>query len=122
MYLRLATGTNSSLMFSFKVLLFYIRGGEFLSLALFFIQFATILSLFLATVFRFRKIPLEKKKLPITFWIVFASMKIILAVFTVSPLYLKVIHNLLATAEVLVLQENIWEMILWAVWAHRLLL
>ena len=100
MYLRIATGTNYSIMLSFKALLFYIRGGEFLRLALVFIQFAAIASLIFITVFRFRKIPLEKKKLPIAFWTVFVFMKIALAVFTASPLYLKVMHNLLATAEV----------------------
>ena len=99
MYLRLATGTNSSLMFSFKVLLFYIRGGEFLRLALAFVQLATVLSLIFITVFRFRKIPLEKKKLPIIFWAIFAAMKIAFTVFAASLLYTNIMHHLLATAE-----------------------
>ena len=100
MYLRIATGTNSSIMLSFKALLFYIRGGEFLRLALVFVQFAAVVLLILATVFRFRKIPLGSKKLPIAFWAVFAFMKIAFAVFTASPLYMNVMHSLLATAEV----------------------
>ena len=100
MYMRLATGTTSALVLNFQALLFMIRGGEFLRLLLASAQLAVILSLILATVFRFRKIPLESKKLPIIFWAVFAVMKIGFAVFAASELYMKIMHSLLAYAEV----------------------
>ena len=100
MYMRLATGTTSALVLNFQALLFMIRGGEFLRLLLAAAQLAVILSLILATVFRFRKIPLESKKLPIIFWAVFAVMKIGFAVFAASDLYMKIMHSLLAYAEV----------------------
>ena len=100
MYMRLATGTTSALVLNFQALLFMIRGGEFLRLLLVAAQLAVILSLILATVFRFRKIPLESKKLPIIFWAVFAVMKIGFAVFAASDLYMKIMHSLLAYAEV----------------------
>ena len=100
MYMRLATGTTSALVLNFQALLFMIRGGEFSRLLLAAAQLAVILSLILATVFRFRKIPLESKKLPIIFWAVFAVMKIGFAVFAASDLYMKIMHSLLAYAEV----------------------
>lgn len=100
MFLRLATGTSSSVIFNFQALLFYIRGGEFIRLLLSFAQFAAIVSLISVTVLRFRKIPLEKKKLPIIFWAVYAAMKIAYAIFAASPLYKEVMHNLLAYAEI----------------------
>ena len=100
MYMRLATGTTSAPVLNFQALLFMIRGGEFLRLLLAAAQLAVILSLILATVFRFRKIPLESKKLPIIFWAVFAVMKIGFAVFAASDLYMKIMHSLLAYAEV----------------------
>ena len=100
MYMRLATGTSSALVLNFQSLLFMIRGGDFIRLLLSAAQLAAILSLILATVFRFRKIPLESKKLPIIFWATFAAMKIGFAVFAVSNLYTKIMHNLLAYAEV----------------------
>lgn len=100
MYMRLATGTTSALVLNFQAFLFMIRGGEFLRLLLAAAQLAVILSLILATVFRFRKIPLESKKLPIIFWAVFAVMKIGFAVFAASDLYMKIMHSLLAYAEV----------------------
>ena len=100
MYMRLATGTSSALVLNFQSLLFMVRGGEFLRLLLAFAQLAAVASLILATVFRFRKIPLERKKLPIIFWAVFAVMKIGFAVFAASDLYMKIMHNLLAYAEV----------------------
>lgn len=100
MYMRLATGTTSALVLNFQALLFVIRGGDFVRLLLAAAQLAVILSLILATVFRFRKIPLESKKLPIIFWAVFAVMKIGFAVFAASDLYMKIMHNLLAYAEV----------------------
>ena len=100
MYMRLATGTSSALVLNFQSLLFMVRGGEFTRLALAFIQFAAVVSLILATVFRFKKIPLESKKLPVVFWAVFAVMKIALAIFAASDLYRKIIHNLLAYAEI----------------------
>ena len=100
MYMRLATGTSSALVLNFQALLFMVRGGEFLRLLLAAAQLAVILSLILATVFRFRKIPLESKKLPIIFWAVFAVMKIGFAVFAASDLYMKIMHSLLAYAEV----------------------
>ena len=100
MYMRLATGTTSALVLNFQALLFVVRGGEFLRLLLAAAQLAVILSLILATVFRFRKIPLESKKLPIIFWAVFAVMKIGFAVFAASDLYMKIMHSFLAYAEV----------------------
>ena len=100
MYLRLATGINSSAILNFRTLLFMIRGGDFLRLLLALLQLLSILLLILTTVFRFRKIPLESKKLPIIFWATFAAMKIGFAVFAVSNLYTKIMHNLLAYAEV----------------------
>ena len=100
MYLRLATGINSSAILNFRALLFMIRGGDFVRLLLALLQLLAILSLILTTVFRFRKIPHESKKLPIIFWAVFAAMKIGFAVFAVSNLYTKIMHNLLANAEI----------------------
>lgn len=100
MFLRMATGTSSSVIFNFQALLFYIRGGEFIRLLLSFAQFAAIVSLISVTVLKFRKIPLEKKKLPIIFWAVYAAMKIAYAIFAASPLYKDVMHNLLAYAEI----------------------
>lgn len=100
MFLRIATGTSSSVIFNFQALLFYFRGGEFIRLLLSFAQFAAIVSLISVTVLRFWKIPLEKKKLPIIFWAVYAAMKIAYAIFAASPLYKEVMHNLLAYAEI----------------------
>lgn len=100
MYMRLATGTTSALVLNFQSLLFMIRGGDFIRLLLSAAQLAAILSLILATVFRFWKIPLESKKLPVIFWAVFAVMKIGFAIFAASDLYMKIMHNLLANAEV----------------------
>ncbi len=100
MFLRMATGTSSSVIFNFQALLFYIRGGEFIRLLLSFAQFAAIVSLVSITVLRFWKIPLEKKKLPIIFWAVYALMKIAYAVFAASPLYKEVMHYLLSYAEI----------------------
>ena len=99
-YMRLATGTSSALVLNFQSLLFMIRGGDFIRLLLAAAQLAAILSLILATVFRFRKIPLESKKLPIIFWAAFAVMKIGFALFVASNLYTKIMHNLLAYAEI----------------------
>ena len=100
MFLRIATGTSSSVIFNFQALLFYIRGGEFIRLLLSFAQFAAIVLLVIITVLRFRKIPLESKKLPIIFWAAYAFMKIAYAVFAASPLYKKIMHYLLSHAEV----------------------
>ncbi len=100
MYMRLATGTSSAVVLNFQTLLFVIRGGDFVRLLLAFAQLAAILSLVLATVFRFKKIPLESKKLPIIFWALFAAMKIGYAFFAASDLYIKIRHSLLAHAEV----------------------
>ena len=100
MFLRMATGTSSSVIFNFQALLFYIRGGEFIRLLLSFAQFAAIISLVSITVLRFWKIPLEKKKLPIIFWAVYAAMKIAYAIFAASPLYKEVMHYLLSYAEI----------------------
>ena len=100
MYMRLATGTSSALVLNFQSLLFMVRGGEFLRLLLAFAQLAAVASLILATVFRFRKIPLERKKLPIIFWAGFIAMKIGFALFAASNLYTKIMHNLLAYAEI----------------------
>ena len=98
MFLHLATGTSSSVILNFQALLYYIRGGEFTRLLLAFIQFAAILSLIIATVMRFRKIPLESKKMPIIFWAVFAILKITMAIFSASHLYRIFMHNLMANA------------------------
>ena len=100
MYLRIATGTSSSVIFNFQALLFYIRGGEFIRLLLSFAQFTAIVSLVIITVLRFRKMPLESKKLPIIFGAVYAVMKIAYAVFTASQLSRNVMHYLLSHAEV----------------------
>ena len=98
MYMRLATGTSSALVLNFQSLLFIIRGGDFIRLLLAAAQLAAILSLILATVFRFRKIPLESKKLPVIFWAAFAVMKIGFAVFALSPLYKQIINYVFSTA------------------------
>ena len=99
-YLRVATGTSSAVILNFQTLSFIIKSGEFLRILLAAAQLAAILSLILATVFRFRKIPLESKKLPVIFWAVFAVMKIGFAIFAASDLFMKIMHNLLASAEV----------------------
>ena len=99
-YLRVATGTSSAVILNFQTLSFIIKSGEFLRILLAAAQLAAILSLILATVFRFRKIPLESKKLPVIFWAVFAVMKIGFAIFAASHLYREIMHNLLANAEV----------------------
>lgn len=100
MFLRMATGTSSSVIFNFQALLYYIRGGEFIRLLLSFAQFAAIVSLVSITVLRFLKTPLEKKKLPVIFWAVYAAMKITYAIFAASPLYKEVMHYLLSYAEI----------------------
>ena len=100
MFLRIATGTSSSVILNFQALLFYIRGGEFMRLLLSFAQFAAIVLLVIITVLRFRKKPLESKKLPIIFGAVYAVMKIVYAVFTASQLSRNVMHYLLSHAEV----------------------
>lgn len=100
MYLRIATGTSSSVILNFQALLFYIRCGEFIRLLLSFAQFAAIVLLVIITVLRFRKKPLESKKLPIIFWAAYVFMKIAYAVFAASPLYKKIMHHLLSYAEV----------------------
>lgn len=99
-YLRLATGINSSVILNFQTLLFFIRGGEIIRILLAFAQLAVTALLFFVTVLRFRKIPLESKKLPIIFFAVYALMKIAMAVFSASHLYLKIMNHLLATYEV----------------------
>ena len=99
-YLRVATGTSSAVILNFQTLSFIIKSGEFLRILLAAAQLAAILSLILATVFRFRKIPLESKKLPVIFWAVFAVMKIGFAIFAASDLFMKIMHNLLANAEI----------------------
>jgi len=97
MYLRIATGTSSSVIFNFQALLFYIRGGEFIRLLLSFAQFTAIVSLVIITVLRFRKMPLESKKLPIIFGAVYAVMKIAMAVFSASHLYKQVMNHVFST-------------------------
>lgn len=100
LYLRLATGTTYALVLNFQALLFMIRGGDFTRLLLAFAQLAAIFSLIFATVFRFRKIPLENKKLPVIFWAAFTVMKIGFAVFAASSLYREIMSHLLSYAEV----------------------
>lgn len=100
MFLRIATGTNSSVIFNLQALLFYIRGGEFIRLLLSLIQFAAISALVIITVLRFKKIPLESKKMPIILWTSYAVMKIAMAVFTASSLYREVMYKLLSYAEI----------------------
>ena len=97
MYMRLATGTSSALVLNFQSLLFMIRGGDFIRLLLAFAQLAAIFSLIFATVFRFRKMPLESKKLPIIFWGIYGAMKILLAVFSLSHLYKQIMNYVLST-------------------------
>lgn len=99
MYLRIATGISSAVILNFQTLLFMIRGGEITRLFLAFAQLTAIISLILITVLRFRKLPLESKKLPLIFFAAYASMKIAMAVFSASHLYLKVMNHLLATYE-----------------------
>lgn len=99
-YLRVATGTSSAVILNFQTLSFIIKSGEFLRILLAAAQLAAILSLILATIFRFRKIPLESKKTPLIFWGIYGAMKILLAVFSASHLYREIMHNLLASAEV----------------------
>ena len=98
-YLRIATGISSAVILNFRTLLFMIRGGDFIRLLLAFGQLAVIASLLAITIFRFWKIPLESKKLPVIFWAVYAFMKIAMAVFSASHLYLKIRNLLLATYE-----------------------
>ncbi len=100
MYLRIATGTSSAVVLNFQALLFYIRGGEIARLLLAFAQFAAVVSLVSATVLRFRKIPLESKKLPVVFWTIYVVLKTAMAVFSASRLYLKIMNYLLSTFEV----------------------
>ncbi len=97
MYLRVATGISSAVILNFQALLFMIRGGDFIRLLLAFAQLAVIVSLILITIFRFRKIPLENKKAPIIFWAVYAVLKIAMAVFSASHLYLKIMNYVLST-------------------------
>ena len=99
-FLRLATGTSSALVLNFQALLFMIRGGDFTRLLLAFAQLAAVASLILATVFRFWKIPLESKKLPVIFWAAYAFMKIVYAVFAASHLYREIMNHLLSYAEI----------------------
>ncbi|MBR2041186.1 MAG: helix-turn-helix transcriptional regulator [Oscillospiraceae bacterium] len=98
-YLRMATGISSAVILNFQTLLFMIRGDDFIRLLLAFGQLAVIVSLIAITIFRFWKIPLESKKLPVIFWAVYAFMKIAMAVFSASHLYLKIRNLLLATYE-----------------------
>ena len=100
MFLRIATGINSSVIFNLQALLFYIRGGEFIRLLLSLIQFAAISALVIITVLRFKNIPLESKKMPIVFLVIYAVMKIAMAVFTASSLYREVMYKLLSYAEI----------------------
>lgn len=97
MYLRVATGISSAVILNFQTLLFMIRGGDFIRLLLAFAQLAAIASLVFITIFRFMKIPLESKKLPIIFWGIYGAMKILLAVFSLSHLYKQIMNYVLST-------------------------
>ena len=97
MYLRIATGISSAVILNFQTLLFMIRGGDFIRLLLAFAQLAAIVLLVFITVFRFRKVPLESKKLPIIFWGIYGAMKILLAVFSLSHLYKQIMNYVLST-------------------------
>lgn len=97
MYLQIATGISSAVILNFQTLLFMIRGGDFIRLLLAFAQLAAIVSLVFITVFRFRKVPLESKKLPIIFWGIYGAMKILLAVFSLSHLYKQIMNYVLST-------------------------
>ena len=97
MYLRVATGINSAVILNFQTLLFLIRGGDFIRLLLALAQLAAIVSLILTTVFRFRKTPLENKKLPLVFWGIYGALKIAMAVFSASHLFDKVMNHVLST-------------------------
>ncbi|MBQ6876840.1 MAG: helix-turn-helix transcriptional regulator [Oscillospiraceae bacterium] len=97
MYLRLATGINSAVILNFQTLLFMIRGGDFVRLLLAFAQLSAIVSLIFITIFRFMKIPLESKKLPIIFWGIYGSLKILLAVFSLSHLYKQIMNYVFST-------------------------
>ena len=97
MYLRIATGISSAVILNFQTLLFMIRGGDFIRLLLAFAQLAAFVLLVFITVFRFRKVPLESKKLPIIFWGIYGAMKILLAVFSLSHLYKQIMNYVLST-------------------------
>ncbi|MBR2640672.1 MAG: helix-turn-helix transcriptional regulator [Oscillospiraceae bacterium] len=97
MYLRMATGISSAVVLNFQTLLFMIRGGDFVRLLLAFAQLAVIVSLVFITIFRFRKIPLESKKMPIIFWSLYGVLKIALAVFSLSHLYKQIINYVFST-------------------------
>ncbi|MBQ2899929.1 MAG: helix-turn-helix transcriptional regulator [Oscillospiraceae bacterium] len=97
MYLRVATGINSAVILNFQTLLFLIRGGDFIRLLLALAQLAAIISLILTTVLRFRKTPLESKKLPLVFWGIYGALKIAMAVFSASHLYKQVMNHVLST-------------------------
>ncbi len=97
MYLRVATGINSAVILNFQTLLFLIRGGDFIRLLLAFAQLAAIISLILTTVLRFRKTPLESKKLPLVFWGIYGVLKIAMAVFSASHLYKQVMNHVFST-------------------------
>ncbi|MBQ4546361.1 MAG: helix-turn-helix domain-containing protein [Oscillospiraceae bacterium] len=97
MYLRVATGINSAVILNFQTLLFLIRGGDFIRLLLSFAQFTAIVSLVIITVLRFRKMPLESKKLPLVFWGIYGVLKIAMAVFSASHLYKQIMNYVLST-------------------------
>ena len=97
MYLRVATGINSAVILNFQTLLFLIRGGDFIRLLLALAQLAAIVSLILTTVLRFRKTPLENKKLPLVFWGIYGALKIAMAVFSASHLYKQIMNYVLST-------------------------
>ena len=97
MYLRVATGTSSAVVLNFQTLLFIIRGGDFARLLLAFAQLAAILSLIIITVLRFIKIPLKNEKTPLIFWGIYAVMKIAMAIFSASHLYLQIRNHVLST-------------------------
>lgn len=96
MYLRFATGTSSGIILNFQSLLFYIRGGDFIRIMLAFAQFAVLVSLILMTVLRFRKIPLESKKIPAVFWGIYGFLRLFMFFFVSSDFYREIFHKILA--------------------------
>ncbi len=100
MYIRLAMGINRHYVLNIQTLLFYLKGGGLIQIAISLAQLAALLVLIAVTVLRFRNIPLESKKLPIIFWAIYGILKIAMAAFSASHLYLMLMNYLLATYEV----------------------
>lgn len=95
MYLRLAVGINRTSVFIKQL---WIYDADFIRILISLAQLFILVLLMVITVFRFWKIRLESKKLPVIFWSVYLLLRISLAVFAASHLYRILMHNLLSTA------------------------